>query len=473
MNYLIKTKTALKTFFNSISFSRGAYSLIDPNQSQKEGLRYSQSFLAFRHIRLKLCYFFILAAYCSCTYLSLFFSTVFQLPKPLIGILLSVSPFVGLISSPFWSIIADRHDAHRKIMISCITCVVFVYWSIPFTGKYFGFGGLFINLVIYSLFDGGVSPLLDNLTMNVLYRKGDSAEFGRQRLFGTISYGIFVATIGFLIDRFNSLYVMFFAFGFFMGLLILVLYSTPDRDFKIDHHDELITDNIDLDQIGSTSNETLTQIVDSDDMVAAPPSFMKAILKLITKPRLLLFLFVLLSTRTVKSSTSTFLYVFLSEDLKADAALMGLSTFVGVTLEILVFYYGKHILEFTFPEVIIIGGGILTTLRASLYAFFGTSMNPWLSLPIELLQGLEFGLVKPASLEIVLQQSPPKLRGTALGILAATENLSTALGQIVGGILYGHFGSVKMFLYSAWIGILAIIIYIVGLSMQKKRFYLY
>ncbi|CAG8822455.1 10609_t:CDS:2, partial [Gigaspora margarita] len=160
-------------------------------------------------------------------------------------------------------------------------------------------------------------------------------------------------------------------------------------------------------------------------------------------------------------------------DLKANATLMGLCTFVGVTLEILVFYYGKNILDFTFPEVIMIGGGIFTTLRASLYAFFGTSMNPWLSLPIELLQGLEFGLVKPASLEIVLQQSPPKLRATALGILAATENLSTALGQIVGGILYGLFGSVKMFLYSAWIGILAIIIYIVGLSMQKKRFYLY
>ncbi|RIB10251.1 hypothetical protein C2G38_2043636 [Gigaspora rosea] len=311
-------------------------------------------------------------------------------------------------------------------MISCTTCVVFVYLSLPFTGQYFGFGGLFINLAIYSLFNGGVSPLLDNLTMNVLNHKGDSTEYGRQRLFGTLSYGILIATIGFLVDRFNSLYVMFFAFGFSMGLFLLVLYSTPDRDFKIDHHDELITDNIDLDQIGSTSNETLTQIVDSNDM-----------------------------------------------DLKADATLMGLSTFVGVTLEILVFYYGKNILDFTFPEVIMIGGGLFTTLRASLYAFFGTSMNPWLSLPIELLQGLEYGLVKPASLEIVLQQSPPKLRGTALGILAATEHLSSALGQIVGGILYGHFGSVKMFLYSAWIGILAIIIYIVGLSMQKKRFYLY
>ncbi|CAG8732339.1 15800_t:CDS:2, partial [Gigaspora margarita] len=224
--------------------------------------------------------------------------------------------------------------------------------------------------------------------------------------------------------RFNSLYVMFFAFGFSMGLFLLVLYSTPDRDFKIDHHDELITDNIDLDQIGSTSNETLTQIVDSNDMITEPPSLMKAILKLITKPRLLLFLFVLFSTRTVKLSTSTFLYVFLSEDLKANATLMGLSTFVGVTLEILVFYYGKNILDFTFPEVIMIGGGLLTTLRASLYAFFGTSMNPWLSLP---LQGLEYGLVKPASLEIVLQESPPKLRGTALGILAATEHLSTGI----------------------------------------------
>ncbi|CAG8761664.1 18785_t:CDS:2, partial [Gigaspora rosea] len=142
-----------------------AYSLIDPNKSQKEGLRYSQSFLTFRHIRLKTCYFFLHASHGAGHFLSLFFSIVFQLPKPLIGILLSVTPFVELISSPFWSIIADRHGAHRKIMISCTTCVVFVYLSLPFTGQYFGFGGLFINLAIYSLFNGGVSPLLDNLTM--------------------------------------------------------------------------------------------------------------------------------------------------------------------------------------------------------------------------------------------------------------------------------------------------------------------
>ncbi|KAF0492987.1 MFS general substrate transporter [Gigaspora margarita] len=402
MNYLIKTKTALKTF--SIP-SRFLEVLILIKVKKKD---YDiRNFLTFRHIRLKICYFFLHASHGSSHFLSLFFSIVFQLPKPLIGILLSVTPFVELISSPFWSIIADRHDAHRKIMISCTTFVVFVYLSLPFTGQYFWLWWPFYQPFYLFVVLWGVSPLLDNLTMT---------------------------TIGFLIDRFNSLYVMFFAFGFSMGLFLLVLYSTPDKDFKIDHHDELITDNIDLNQIGSTSNETLTQIVDSNDMVTEPPSFMKAILKLITKPRLLLFLFVLFSTRTVKLSTSTFLYVFLSEDLKANATLMGLCTFVGVTLEILVFYYGKNILDFTFPEVIMIGGGLLTTLRASLYAFFGTSMNPWLSLPV--LQGLEYGLVKPASLEIVLQQSLPKLRGTALGILAATEHLSTALGQIVGGILY-------------------------------------
>ncbi|CAG8781112.1 20316_t:CDS:2 [Dentiscutata erythropus] len=232
--------------------------------------------------------------------------------------------------------------------------------------------------------------------------------------------------LGFIIDRFKSLYVMFFAFGFFMGFLILVLYLTPLGDFKIDHHDELVTDNIDLDQLGHTSNETLTQIEDTNVMVTEPTSFMEAIFKLITKPRLLLFLF----------------------DLKADVTLLGLSSFVGVTLEILVFYFGKYILESTFPETIIIAGGLISTLRASLYAFFGTT-----------------------SLEIISQLSPPRLRATALGILAATENLSTGLGQIVGGLLYGHFGAVNMFLYSSWIGILAVIIYIVGLSMQKRRFY--
>ncbi|CAG8804021.1 6657_t:CDS:2, partial [Cetraspora pellucida] len=262
----------------------------------------------------------------------------------------------------------------------------------------------------------------------VLNRKGDFAEFGRQRLFGTISCGISIALLGFLIDRLNSLYVMFFTFGFFMGLFLLVIYLTPLGDFRIDHHDELIADDIEvlsLDQFEHTQNETPTQVADTIIMATAPTPFIKAVSQLITKPRLLLFLFVLLSTHTVKTATSTFLYIFLSEDLKADASLLGLSSFVGVTLEIVVFYFGKHVLEFTFPEVIVVAAGITTTLRVALYAFFGTTMDPWLSLPIETLQGIEFALVKPASLEIISQVSPPRLRATALGILAATESLSS------------------------------------------------
>ncbi|CAG8586414.1 5484_t:CDS:2, partial [Cetraspora pellucida] len=399
----------LKTFFNSFSFSRGAYSLIDPNQKI---LRYSRPFLTFHYIRLKLCYFFLLAAYCSFTFFSLFLSTVFLLPKSLIGVLLSVSPFVGLVSSPCWSILADQRNLHRTIMILCTTCIIFAFWSIPFTGKYFGFGGLIINLFIYSIFDGGIATLVDNLTMNVLNREGDFAEYGRQRLFGTISCGISIAMLGFLIDRLNSLYVMFFTFGFFMGLFLLVIYLTPLGDFRIDHHDELIVDDIEvlsLDQFENTENKTPTQVADTIIMETAPTPFIKAFSQLITKPRLLLFLFILLSTHTVKAATSSFLYIFLSEDLKADASLLGLSSFVGVTLEIVVFYFGKHVLEFTFPEVIVVAAGITTTLRVALYACFG----------------IEFALVKPASLEIISQVSPPRLRATALGILAATESLSS------------------------------------------------
>ncbi|CAG8467901.1 1611_t:CDS:2, partial [Dentiscutata erythropus] len=397
---------------------------------------------------------------------TLFLSTVFLLPKSLIGILLAVSPFVELVSSPCWSILADRRNTHRKIIISCTTCIIFVYSFLPFTGKLLGFGGLFINLVIYSLFNGGVSPLIDNLTINVLNHKGELAKFGRQRLFGTISCGVSVVVLGFIIDRLNSLYTMFFSFGFFMGLFLLVLCLTPVGDFKADHHEEQVTDDIefgrtsneiptqivdtnvivtappplikadhhekqvtddidlvqfgrtsneiptqivdtnviviappplikadhheeqvtndiDLVQFGRTSNETPTQIVDTNVIVTAPPPFMKAIFRLIIEP----------------------------QDLKADAKLLGLSTFVGVTVEMLAFYFGKYIMEYTFPEVIVVAGEIISTLRVVLYAFFG--------------KRLEFALVKPASLEIMSQLSPPTLRATAIGILAATESLST------------------------------------------------
>ncbi|CAG8640605.1 17667_t:CDS:2 [Racocetra fulgida] len=72
-----------------------------------------------------------------------------------------------------------------------------------------------------------------------------------------------------------------------MGIFLLVIYLTPLGDFKVDHHDELIAEDIEV-------------------------------------------------------------------DLKAEASLLGLSSFVGVTLEIVVFYFGKHISESTVPEICII-----------------------------------------------------------------------------------------------------------------------
>jgi len=82
-------------------------------------------------------------------------------------------------------------------------------------------------------------------------------------------------------------------------------------------------------------------------------------------------------------------------------------------------------------------------IRFILYSYI---TNPWYSLPIEILNGVTFGLFYSTMASYAHIISPPGFESTVQGIVgAAFEGLGVAVGSVVGGAVYSAMGGVFMF----------------------------
>ncbi|XP_022832726.1 major facilitator superfamily domain-containing protein 6 [Spodoptera litura] len=77
-------------------------------------------------------------------------------------------------------------------------------------------------------------------------------------------------------------------------------------------------------------------------------------------------------------------------------------------------------------------------VRFILYSFL---TNPWWVLPIEMLQGVTFGMFYPTMTSYANIVSPPGTETTVQGLVGAVfEGVGTSLGSFIGGQLYGTYG---------------------------------
>ncbi len=108
-----------------------------------------------------------------------------------IGLLAMFSPLATLAVSPLVSMMADRHQWHRRILAICmlgVGAVVFLY-QFP---RYFL--GLAVLSSLYALFFSPMTPLADGLIARMSSRY--KVDFGTIRLWGSMSFAILSLACG-------------------------------------------------------------------------------------------------------------------------------------------------------------------------------------------------------------------------------------------------------------------------------------
>ncbi len=246
-------------------------------------------------------------------------------------------------------------------------------------------------LIVFQLFTGQFFTIIDAATQKLVKQHG--AEFGRQRLWGGVAWGIWSPIAGLAIDSYQStstlrnqytpIFIMFGA----LSLLCII----PTFLIKLPSHEQ-------------------------------PQSISRNILSVLLQPIFLMFLLAIFICGTMLGILNTFLFIFLQDELDSPHYLMGLTLTVTCISEVPVMFFAKKMISLLgymkSMNLVLITWG----LRSFLYSILQSAF--WV-LPIELLHGITFGLFYTAFTEFVNWISPE-------GVQTSVQAFSTGIFMGVG-----------------------------------------
>nr|CAG8503531.1 9581_t:CDS:2 [Entrophospora candida] len=142
----------------------------------------------------------------------------------------------------------------------------------------------------------------------------------------------------------------------------------------------------------------------------------------------------------------------LDDNYHYSKTILGLSQVTSVSLEIVVFYYAKQLLDSVGPKYMMITGQLASIIR---------------------LQGALYSLVWTSGVEITINLAPKELQATYLGLCSGIFYcLASGIGSIIGGLIYSGSSPERMFQCMTLLSIIALVLYISGekiLSSGNKK----
>lgn len=325
----------------------------------------------------------------------------------------------------------DRPFCQHKTVVDCqadckdenIKQFIRKDWIFASTGFWIFF---VLNIISYSSF-GVATSMGDALCFDLL--EGKHQDYGAQRVWGSVGWGIFTIISGYLIDSQSSAAYKNYTPAFLLmgGLLVL---------------DLIISSRMQLD----TSVKSSSMFGD--------------IWHLLSTPRVMIFVIWCTAVGIMTSVVWQWLLWFLQDLSTAqhwnkDSCMdsegpdwitlllglnMGIQCWVG---EVPMFFLSGLVIKtlgHSNTMTLVLGA---FGVRFLLYSFI---TNPWYSLPIEILNGITFGIFYSTMTSYAHIISPPGFESTMQGIVgAAFEGLGVAIGSFVGGAVYKNYGGVFMF----------------------------
>lgn len=270
---------------------------------------------------------------------------------------------------------------------------------------------LLVIVILGELIAAPAPMLTDSGTLAIL--SGREHEYGRQRLFGSVGWGIGSLMSGAVVTAFNSCpfedsinYVtIFYVFAVAMIMDLFVAFFFPFPTAPPKHE-------------ASTDNE-----------------FWKG-LKIFYNLKNGAFIFTLLFLGFSHSLQLSFLFWFL-QDIGGTPILFTVIVAVNCLSEVIMFFMATYFVQKIGHDAVLYTGLACYGLRFLLYSYL---QEPWWVLPLEALQGFTYGGVWTASVAYVGPQ--PGSGATIQGIIHGVYwGLGMAVGGVLGGLMIHEIGA--------------------------------
>jgi MFS family permease len=364
-----------------------------------------------------------------------FFANYYGFGPDKAGDIVAAMTLTGFLLTPLWSSMADRLGRHRLILagLGIATSGVFELLLIRFTNPTYNY---WYALGVFSLFGGvlgGLLPLADYQILQLLTHKfkADRTFYGRQRMMGTISYGLTTLLIGYLTDRFGVT-VPFYLLPIFSLILVasLMFFGYPDATRSNTDEGLLKGDDVKKD------------IVDKES-IAPPPS----VTIFFKDGHFLFFLLVVFVTGCGRQVLQVYLTPFLDKTLHMSSSQAGLAVVSSTVFSVIFLFIGSTLIAKLGTSLMLILGMITMGIRLGCYVFIPQSPNSaWIVYAIELLNGVAFSFTHLAGVKIVADFAPPGREATAQAIYTSCYmQLPAVLVSFIGGRIFKEYGGVKFF----------------------------
>ena len=365
-------------------------------------------------IRPALLYFlFYAAAGALIPFLNIFYQ-VKGLSMGQISILAALPMGMTLIAAPVWAGIADFFGLHRKIL------PLLMILTMPLMAL-IGLADSFIVLlpivVLYGFCYSPITPLQDNSVLTFLSEKRH--EYGKPRLWGSISWAVLGVTAGVLIGKFGPA-IAYILYIVFMGLNAWVAFKMPDP------------------------------------VIEKGEPYWVSLRRVAGDNRWYGFLAGALLTGIAFAFENNYFFLFL-KSLGAPSSIQGLAVFTSSVMEIPFFIYSAVLLKkysarglMQFSMLVLIVRLILTSLLK----------DPVWGIAVQLLHGVFFSTFWAGGVSLAHQIAPKGLSASAQALFGASfYGFGGIIGAILGGWLYGQFNPTIMFqagAFSTFLGFLFI-----------------
>lgn len=440
------------------------------------------------------------------------------------GDLAAIMALVSFAFMTLWGSFADALGRHRLVLVSLCVLMALALELCMFVGDIERQMVRFIlaagALGLYSFFACGLLPLTDYLTLRILTDKpGFSKDmYGKQRLWGTISYGFTTYVVGVIIDK-KGPAALFYIVPLTSLLAVSVLFCLAPRDkpkslreaFQRRPADEggkaQVAENgeeagkdtgmiqrsspLPKESEGSIKedNEKDEKPLKSEDAkLASPPNstttinlpsncnstaaatavdpssengkMRRPIVRLLCNPNYLFMLLAVFMTGSARAVMTTFLGKYW-DDSGLKSQQIGLAANFGIVMEVVIFFFGPLCIRTIGTYWMLVIAQLAMVLRCWAYVVLPVNEGTvWMVYMVELLKGVAFGFTQTSGVKLASDAAPAGLEATAQALYTSVySQLPAVLTAFAGGRVYKLMGPTALFLITSIVMSVALILF--------------
>lgn len=431
------------------------------------------------------------------------------------GDLAAIMALVSFAFMTLWGSFADALGRHRLVLVGLCVLMALALELCMFVGDVERTMVRFIlaagALSLYSFFACGLLPLTDYLTLRILTDKPgfNKDMYGRQRLWGTISYGFTTYVVGVIIDN-NGPAALFYIVPLTSLLAVIVIFCLAPRDkpkslqeafrrrpadgdskTQVAGSGESTGKDADMIQrssplpredesiMGDGSEKEERQLKPADAKLASPQNSTAAIpipsshsptaaaaaatdpasegekarrpiVRLLCNPNYLFMLLAVFMTGSARAVMTTFLGKYW-DDSGLKSKQIGLAANFGIVMEVIIFFFGPLCIRTIGTYWMLVIAQLAMVLRCWAYVVLPVNNGTvWMVYMVELLKGVAFGFTQTSGVKLASDAAPTGLEATAQALYTSVySQLPAVLTAFAGGRVYKIMGPTALFIITS------------------------